>query len=167
MVKNPPEMWETWIQSLGWEDPLEEVVATCSSVLAWRILMDRGAWWATVHRVQRVRPTRVAKHSTDHLSFRMYSQYKIRDSEYFYYLVHAASLTCYCFHRNLSSGVLKDTKEPLFLWWLARRRECYWELHPCFFLYLFYLLQYFCYQTAYNSPTEKGATSSGSLLSLF
>ena len=38
MVKNPPAMWETWVQSLGWEDPLEEDMATHSSVLAWRIL---------------------------------------------------------------------------------------------------------------------------------
>ena len=36
---------------LGWEDPLEEEMATHSSVLAWRVPMDRGAWWATVHRV--------------------------------------------------------------------------------------------------------------------
>ena len=48
MVKNPPAMRETWIQSLCWEDPLEEGMATCSSILAWRIPMDRGAWWATV-----------------------------------------------------------------------------------------------------------------------
>ena len=37
MVKNPPAMQETWVQSLGWEDPLEEGKATHSSVLAWRI----------------------------------------------------------------------------------------------------------------------------------
>ena len=49
MVKNLPEMQETWVQSLGWEDPLEESMATQSSMLAWRIPMDRGAWWATVH----------------------------------------------------------------------------------------------------------------------
>ena len=35
--------------SLGWEDPLEEGMATHSSILAWRIPMDRGAWGATVH----------------------------------------------------------------------------------------------------------------------
>ena len=40
-VKNPPAMRETWIRSLGWEGPLEEGMATHSSVLAWRILMDR------------------------------------------------------------------------------------------------------------------------------
>ena len=36
-VKNPPVMWETWVQSLGWGDPLEEGMATHSSILAWRI----------------------------------------------------------------------------------------------------------------------------------
>ena len=51
MVKNLPAMWETWVQSLGWEDPLEEGTATHSSTLAWRIPRDRGAWWAAVHAV--------------------------------------------------------------------------------------------------------------------
>ena len=50
-VKNPPAMWETWVRSLGWEDPLEEGIATHSSVLARRIPMDRGAWLAKVHGV--------------------------------------------------------------------------------------------------------------------
>ena len=49
LVKNPPAMQETCVQSLGWEDPLEEGVATHSSILAWRIPMDRRVWWATVH----------------------------------------------------------------------------------------------------------------------
>ena len=49
MVKNLPAMREPWVQPLGWEDPLEEGRATHSSILAWRIPMDRGAWWATVH----------------------------------------------------------------------------------------------------------------------
>ena len=62
--KNPPavqetqetqEMQETWVCSQGWEDPLEEEMATHSSILAWRILMDRGAWWATVHWVAKSR----------------------------------------------------------------------------------------------------------------
>ena len=35
LVKNPPAMWETWVQSLGWEDPLENGKATNSSILAW------------------------------------------------------------------------------------------------------------------------------------
>ena len=37
MVKNPPAVGETWVRSLGWEDPLEEGMSTHSSVLAWRI----------------------------------------------------------------------------------------------------------------------------------
>ena len=41
-------MWETWLWSLGREDPREEGMATHTSVFAWRIPMDRGAWWATV-----------------------------------------------------------------------------------------------------------------------
>ena len=50
-VKNLPAMWETWVRSLVWEDPLEEGMATHSSILAWRIPMDRGAWWATVQGI--------------------------------------------------------------------------------------------------------------------
>ena len=50
-VKNCPAVRETWVQLLGWEDPLEEGMATHSSILAWRIPLDRGAWWATAHGV--------------------------------------------------------------------------------------------------------------------
>ena len=49
MIKNPPVVWETWFQSLGWEDPLEEGMPRHSSILAWRIAVDRGAWWAAVY----------------------------------------------------------------------------------------------------------------------
>ena len=51
MAKNLPAMWETWVQPLGQEYPLEEAMATHSSIPAWRFPMDRGAWRATVHRV--------------------------------------------------------------------------------------------------------------------
>jgi len=54
MVKNPTAMWETWVQSLGLEDLLEGM-ATHSSILAWRIPMDRRSWRATVHGVARSR----------------------------------------------------------------------------------------------------------------
>ena len=50
MVKNSPEI-QTWVQSLVWEDPMEEGMATHSSILAWRIPMDRRVWQATVHGV--------------------------------------------------------------------------------------------------------------------
>ena len=46
-------MQETWVQSLGWEDPLEEGMANHSSILAWRIPMDRGAWRAAVHEISK------------------------------------------------------------------------------------------------------------------
>ena len=49
--KNLPAIWETWVQFLHWEDPLEEGITTYSSILAWRIRMDRRAWWATIHGV--------------------------------------------------------------------------------------------------------------------
>ena len=51
MGKNPLAIQETWVRSLGWEDPLEEGMSTHSSILARRIPMDRGAWWATVYGV--------------------------------------------------------------------------------------------------------------------
>ena len=44
MVKNPPAMLETWVRILGWEGPLEEGMATHSSILAWRIPLDREAY---------------------------------------------------------------------------------------------------------------------------
>ena len=54
MVKNLPAM-QTWVQSLGREDPPEEGVATLSSIFGWRIPMNRGAWQATVHGVTKSR----------------------------------------------------------------------------------------------------------------
>ena len=55
MLKSLPAMRETWVQSLGLEDPLEEDMATHSSILAWRIPMYRGAGQATVHGVTKSR----------------------------------------------------------------------------------------------------------------
>ena len=57
MVKNVPAMQETQGRSLGWEDLLEEVMATHSSILALRKPMDRGARWATVHSVTELEAT--------------------------------------------------------------------------------------------------------------
>ena len=51
LVKNLPVMQETLVRFLDWGNPLEEGMATHSSVLAWRIPVDRGAWWAAVHEV--------------------------------------------------------------------------------------------------------------------
>ena len=53
MVKNLPAIGETWVPSVGWEDSQEKGIATHFSILAWRISMDRGAWWATVPGVEK------------------------------------------------------------------------------------------------------------------
>ena len=52
-VKNLPAMQETWVQSLGWEDLLEEGMVTHFCIHAWRIPMDRGAWQARVQGVSK------------------------------------------------------------------------------------------------------------------
>ena len=51
MRKNLPAVQETWVQTLGWEDPLEKGMATHSSILAQGNPMDSTAWWAVVHGV--------------------------------------------------------------------------------------------------------------------
>ena len=51
MVKRLPEMRETWVQYMGWEDPLEKEMETHSSILAWENPLDGGAWWTRVHAV--------------------------------------------------------------------------------------------------------------------
>ena len=63
MVKNLPAMQETRLQSLGWEDALEEGMAPHSSILAYRIPMDRGAWQAMSPGGHRVRHDLATKHS--------------------------------------------------------------------------------------------------------
>ena len=71
MVNNLPamqKMQETLVQSMGWEDLLEEGMATHSSILAWRNPMDRGAWRAAVHRVTKsqTRLKRLSVHARTH-----------------------------------------------------------------------------------------------------
>ena len=80
MVKNPPAMWETWVQSLGWKDPLEDGVATHLRILAWRIPMDRGAWWAIVYGMtkSRTRLSDQVQHSTAHEPFFLFASTSYR-----------------------------------------------------------------------------------------
>jgi len=54
MVKNLPAMQEMRVRSLGQEDPLEEGMATHSSILGLENPMDRGTWRATDHRVAKI-----------------------------------------------------------------------------------------------------------------
>ena len=65
-VKNSPTMQktqETQVRSLGQDYPLEAGMATHSSILAWRIPMDRGTWWATVHGVTESDRTEATQHT--------------------------------------------------------------------------------------------------------
>ena len=62
---NPPAVQETWVRSLGWEDPLEEGMATHSSTLAWRPPTDRGAWQATVRGSESEATRRLSRSTSD------------------------------------------------------------------------------------------------------
>ena len=65
LAKNSPAMQETWVQSLGWEDPMKKEMTTHSSILAWKTPMDREAWWAVIHRVAKsqARQERLSTHA--------------------------------------------------------------------------------------------------------
>ena len=52
MAKDPPVMWETWVQSLGWEDSLEKGVANLLQYSCLEIPMDRGVWRVTKRQTQ-------------------------------------------------------------------------------------------------------------------
>ena len=67
LVKNLPAVPETWVPSLGWEDPLEEGMATHSSTLAWRIPWTKEPGGLQSMQLQRVRHDRVTKHSTAYI----------------------------------------------------------------------------------------------------
>ena len=61
MVKTPPAVQETWVLYLGWEDPLRRKWQPSAVFPCLENPMDRGAWWATVHGVKRVRHDLVTK----------------------------------------------------------------------------------------------------------
>ena len=68
-VKNLPAMWETWVGSLGWEDPLEEGMATHSSILAWKISWTEEPGGLQSTGSQKVRHDWMTKHSTAQADF--------------------------------------------------------------------------------------------------
>ena len=68
MVTNPPATQETWVWSLGWEDPLEEGTTTHSSILAWKIPWTEAPCGLQSMGSQRVRHNRATKHSTAQLA---------------------------------------------------------------------------------------------------
>ena len=69
IVKNLSAMQDTWVWSLGWDDPLEKGMATHSNILAWRIPMDRGAWQTTVHGVTKSQSWLSTKHKASQIYY--------------------------------------------------------------------------------------------------
>ena len=67
-VKNMSAIQKTWVRSLGWENHLEEGMATLSSIFAWRMSMDGRAWWATVQGVSKSQ-TGLSKLSTAQIAY--------------------------------------------------------------------------------------------------
>ena len=93
MVKNLSTMQETRVRSLNWEDPVEEGMAMHSSLLTWRILRDREAWWAAFMGSQRV--PRHAGHdwATEWLTINMSIHRKALNSLTW-------DIWCYLIHKN-------------------------------------------------------------------
>ena len=73
---------ETLFQALGGEDHSKEGTATHSSMLAWRIPMDRGAWWVTVHRLQRIGHEWASKDTNSSCSFILRNCHTVLHSGY-------------------------------------------------------------------------------------
>ena len=94
------ETRETQVQSLGWEDPLEKTMATHSSILAWGVPKDRGAWRAAVHGVAKSRTSLTNEAHTLSLS---------------HTLLHTLSLTLThtFFHTHTHSYILSHTLNTL------------------------------------------------------
>ena len=102
-------MQETQVQSLGWEDPLEKEMATHSNNLAWKNLMDTGAWWAAVHRVAKSGMTEwltLTYLLTDFgsclfviICLEVFSDFLLKSSltHFFFSIAHYLIYTCLCF----------------------------------------------------------------------
>ena len=106
-------MQETWVRSLGWEDPLEEGMATLSTILAWRIPMDGGAWWAAVHGVAKSQ-TRLSNFNfTFHDLDENFLVWHVSDP-----LCHQPWFLPWSFHASLfvPRTTLKKKKKYLFIW---------------------------------------------------
>ena len=114
-VKNLSAMWETWVWSLGWEDPQEEGMATHSSILAWSIPMDRGAWQAIVHRV--------SKSQTQLKDWAQHSLFPLHFGKSLYYEWMLNFIKC-CFYISWDDHVV------LFFRWYGVYWLCMLN-HPC------------------------------------
>ena len=89
LVKNLPAMRETWVQSLGWEDPLEKGTATHSSILAWRIPWTEEPlvpWRATVHGA-------AESDTTERLTDTLFRSIKTKEKNKLYFISFISFLT--------------------------------------------------------------------------
>ena len=136
LVKISPAVGDTWVRSLGWEDPLEEGIETCFSILAWIIPMYRGAWWATVHRVPESYTTeRLAQHIIKILlKFQVYNLHPTNKKCLI--LILLANIYCFLCSRNYV-GHMRYTstqKSPLNVFKLLG-----WALRHLSLLHLLYI----------------------------
>ena len=150
MVKNPPAMQETWIQSLGPEDPLEKGMATHSSVLAWRIpwteephqlqsmdLQRVGHYWAAEHTHSPLNTTRFRENVTDHCKL-----YSAVESVWLTKLLRLPwiflAVRIYIF---MSRQKTKRKKKGGMWWWTSRERyELVWRIMDFWSIIEFYKL---------------------------
>ena len=95
-VKNPPEMQETWVRSLGWEDHLEEGMATNSRIFDWRSPTERWPWRAIVHGVVKCLTWGVTKHSTVCLCVSLPAHLSM-DTEFLLYQLRSVAQSCLTF----------------------------------------------------------------------
>ena len=84
-VKNSPAMHKTWVRSLGWEDPLEEGMATHSSILAWRVprTEEPGRLWS--NGSQRIRQSCVTKHFLQSTEQNILMQFSSKEKKMFFF----------------------------------------------------------------------------------
>ena len=114
-IKNQLAMQETWVQSLGWEDPLKEGMTTPFSILAWRKPLYRTAWWVTVTGSQRVRHNWATMHTAHTyiilLTYVYYIITIIQIDIWFYYL----NLTFSFFYWNYICYEFGFSRWPFFI----------------------------------------------------
>ena len=112
MVKNPPAMRETWVQSLDWEDPLEEGMASHSSILAWRILMDRSlaAYTPWIHKELDMTERLSTQYKPPYIESLSFSNTSLPS-----FLSQAFLCTCYSLLKTVSLPFLKWLDSSYFL----------------------------------------------------
>ena len=157
MVKNLPAMWKTWVRSLGLEDPLEEGMATTSNILAWRIPIDRGAWWATVHGIAKSRTwlNNLAQHRVFLISvFVLFISHLCLLCLYFFYVLGKCVNCVSCIFSILFSRLLNIFTIIIlncFSGGLLLSSSYFWSWFlPCSFICAVFLCLFFSFPQTYS-----------------